>query len=290
MGCLTYWLGPPSAGRNDAPPRFLTTRVSALKSASPDTAEVDALLGLQYLRNHGLPPHTLYGNKALYADRSALLLQVTAAAAAVASWTLCEQMVVVSPTLALVKTDADPAMWRTHMDRALQEDPTVAALQLKFKASWEGGRTFVVPTATPAQMAATRRTRGKYPAETQPHHLATEVSICGATGYDPLQAVTVLMRVVAQKTGITLQNASLEDVAPAGTWRWLAATDPTAPPGRVRLQLASMEQVRAVHESVHNRSIEIGVDLVAIAVQNDLLDIAGLGPGNGRGGPRQARS
>lgn len=128
-------------------------------SFPPDTAEVDALLGLRYLRNHGLPPHTLYGNKTLYADRSALLLQVTAAAAAVASWTLCEQMVVVSPTLALVKTDADPAMWRAHMDRVLQEDPTVAALQLKFKASWEGGRTFVVPTATPAQMAATRRTR-----------------------------------------------------------------------------------------------------------------------------------
>ena len=250
---------------------------------------IDALLGLRYLRNHGLPPHTLYGNKALYADRSALLLQVTAAAAAVSSWALCEQMIVVTPTLALIKTDADPAMRRAHMDRVLKEDPTVAALQIKFKASWEGGRTFVVPTATPAQMAATRRTRGKYPDEPQPHHLATEVNICGATGYDPLQAVSTLMQVVTQKTGIVLQNASLEDVAPTGTWRWLAATDPTAPPGRVRLQLSSMEQVRAAHDSVHNRSIEIGADLVAIAVQNDLLDIAGLGPGTGRGGPRPAR-
>ena len=175
------------------------------------------------------------------------------------------------------------------MDQVLREDPTVATLQVRFKASWEGGRIFVVPTATPAQMAATRRTKGRYPDRPQPHHLATEINICGSTGYDPLQAVSTLMQVVMQKTGINLQNASLEDVAPIGSWRWLAATDPTAPPGRVRLQLSSMEQVQAVYDSIHNRSIEIGADLVAIAVQNDLLDIAGLGSGNDRGGPRPAR-
>ena len=218
-------------------------------SFPPDTAEIDALLGLRYLRHHGLPPHTLYGNKALYADRSALLLQVTAAAAAVSSWSLCEQMIVVTPTLALITTDSDPIMWRAHMDRVLKEDPTVATLQIKFKASLEGGKIFVVPTATPAQIAATRRAKGKYPDKPQPHHLATEISICGSTGYDPLQAVSTLMQVVTQKTGIALQSASLEGVAPTASWRWLAATDPTASPGRVRLQLSSMEQVQAVYDS-----------------------------------------
>ena len=76
---------------------------------------------------------------------------------------------------------------------------------------------------------------------------------------------------VKQKSmGISLQSASLEDSASVGSWRWLAAIDPTASPGRVRLQPSSMEQVQAVCDGIHNCSIEIGADLVAIAVQSDL--------------------
>ena len=258
-------------------------------SFPPGTAEVDALLALRHLRRNGLPSTTLYGNKTLYGDRSALLLRTTTPAAAIGAWPLCEQAVLVSPSLAVIKTDSDPQEWRTHMDRMLRDDPTEAILSLRYKPSWEGGQMFASPTATQEQIAATRRTRGILPPAPQPHQLAADIEVGGHLGFDPHQAITMLMHIVARELGTPLRDASREEDAPVSSWRWLAATDPTAPPGRIRLQLASMEQVQLVYDRVHGRAIEMGADLVAISVQNDLLALASLRPGNGRGGPHPTR-
>ena len=91
------------------------------------------------------------------------------------------------------------------------------------------------------------------------------------------------MEIVNQRTGFNLQDASLHDETPSHTRRWLAATDPIAPPGRVRLQLDSMTQVHQVFRHIHGRAIEFGADLVSIAVRNDLLDAIQGNPGNDRG-------
>ena len=71
---------------------------------------------------------------------------------------------------------------------------------------------------------------------------------------------------------------------PPLSWRWLAATDPTAPPGRIRLQLETLEQVQLIISHIHGRSLQFGSDLVAIEIQNDLLDAQQVRLGNGNRG------
>ena len=98
------------------------------------------------------------------------------------------------------------------------------------------------------------------------------------------------MRSILARTQLSLQDASTQADPPPNSWQWLAARDPDAPPGRVRLSLTSLEQVQAVVDAVHGRAIQVGSDFIAIEVQNDLLDTRHLAAGNGRGGTGPART
>ena len=64
-------------------------------------------------------------------------------------------------------------------------------------------------------------------------------------------------------------------------WVQLAEVDPSAPPGRVRLYLQSQDEVAAVAAQVDGRAVQLGADLLSVAVLNDLWD---LRQGNGRRG------
>ena len=91
------------------------------------------------------------------------------------------------------------------------------------------------------------------------------------------------MQVVAAKLGTQLMDASLSDAVEPGSWRWLAAQDPSVPSGRIRLFLSDLDAVTQLMNAVHGRAIQLGGDFIRIAVHNDLLDSAS-GSGNGQRG------
>ena len=134
-----------------------------------------------------------------------------------------------------------------------------------------------------------RRAKGASIADPQRQHLAAEIQVLGPMGYNPRNVIIDLMHVVSRQTGIDVTDASLLEDLPAASWRWLAATDPSAPPGRVRLQLESFSQVQAVVNAVHQRTIQFGTDWVSIEVQNDLLDATFNISGNGDRGSATTR-
>ena len=106
----------------------------------------------------------------------------------------------------------------------------------------------------------------------------TDVQVCGSPGYDALGVYRQLMTHIEQVTGIHLREAISDAPAGCGYWRWLAAADPEAPPGRLRLHLSSEEEVTAVREALHGKTIQVGLDRIALQVTNDAQDL----PGNGR--------
>ena len=57
----------------------------------------------------------------------------------------------------------------------------------------------------------------------------------------------------------------------AGTWRRVVADDPSASPGRIRIYLASPDEVRTIAAEVDGRAVQLGSDLVSISVASDRL-------------------
>ena len=58
----------------------------------------------------------------------------------------------------------------------------------------------------------------------------------------------------------------------AGKWQWLAADNPSAPPGRFRLYLKDLEEVARVRATLHDKAVKVGMDTFRVQVFNDLED------------------
>ena len=177
-----------------------------------------------------------FGPRGLVSGNAATIMQITGLLAIVQSWAFAANFVFITSTMAVVKTTRTLDAWRSHTDNFVREDASSVVLQIKWKLSLNGGRRWICFSATTTQLAATRRTRGRTPQDPQPHHLATDISVMGPMGYNPEAGVTQLMGIIGDEARLLLQNASHMDTAHSSSWRWLAATDPTAPPSRIRLQ------------------------------------------------------
>ena len=182
----------------------------------------------------------------------------------------------------LLASDAEPDTWQEVMDKMLQEDPLGAVSRIRWKPSRHGGKPFASPSALPQQLAAARRVRANKP-KCKALESITHVDIKGHVQADEHAVLQHLMQHLGQIMGITLVESKDVASASSGSWRWLAASDPAAPPGRIRLFLSDEQEVHRVVSALHGKSIKVGSDLIGIQVSNDLRDANSLmhPPGNG---------
>lgn len=166
------------------------------------------------------------------------------------------------------------------MDAVLREDSTETTARLKWRASRLGGRTIASPSATPGAMAAARRRGRQVGAQLD---FLTEVTLLGEIGREDGVVIRLLMDHLAGAVGLRLTETDYARDPRAGEYVHLASQDPLAQPGRVRLLLGSQEDVRRVYAGLHGQTLQVGADLVGIAVANDAVD-AVQRPGNGQGG------
>eukprot|EP00959_Pyramimonas_sp_CCMP1952_P020950 441830-Pyramimonas_sp.AAC.1 len=82
------------------------------------------------------------------------------------------------------------------------------------------------------------------------------------------------MQHVIQATGLQLTECNYTSPPEPGQFQHLATADPSAPPGRVRAFLASLEDVRRVYAALQGQTVKIGIDTVAIEVTSDIVDAA----------------
>ena len=235
--------------------------------------ELDLTLLIRNLRLNHLPAGSLVGSRQLYSDNSALLVDLTAPAAIHAVWHLCEEAIFITPRLVTIRAASTPEQWRPVLDQILTADASCCVLKVRWRSSRHGGRPWVTPTATPQQLAVVRRSGNAAAARGSSGASAmTTLTVEGSLGYDPPAVVRSLMAVIRDRTGVALAEAPQEGEPGSGTWYRLADRDPSAHPGRVRLQLTTLEEARKIIQEVHGRAVQLGTDLISISIANDEVE------------------
>ena len=239
------------------------------------STELELALFWRHLRRTELHGRVFFGSSLLYSEPSALIVELTGAAAALQAWTLCSGILALSSEKLLVSTDAEPEAWQPMLDSLMKQDPKSAIVRIKWRPSRHGGRPWATPEATQVQLAALRRTKGGRLGQAAPMCNVADVQSRGPTGYEDLEVYWQLMEHFQTTAGVALAEAASPMVAKPGTWLWLAAADPTAPQGRLRLFLRTHEEVQSLFQALHGRTVQVGSDLVGIQVLHDISDAVG---------------
>ena len=184
-----------------------------------------------------------------------------------------------SPRLALMTTAAAPEVWAPILDRLLDEDPTGCITRIKWKPSRHGGRPWLTPAATVRQLEATRRNAARASLGSAGGSAPVQASIMlrGSLGYDPHAVAERLVGEIRRQTGLRLEEGPLDAAPRNGGWSMLPGFT-TGTSGRLRLCLETQAALDDVCARFHGRALNVGSEVIAIEVANDLRDA----PGNGR--------
>ncbi|CAK0903838.1 unnamed protein product, partial [Prorocentrum cordatum] len=187
----------------------------------PTVQDMDIFLVLRHGRGESLASDTFYGLRSMVGHGEALLLEFSSKLAVPHYWPLCSQLVAISPSRVVVYTEAEPETWTGKMDYVMHNDVEETSVRLRWRASKHGGRVVAAPSATSRGLAASRR-RGTAPLSL--HDFQTDVVIQGEVGKEDGQV---------------------------GEYIHLATQDPAAQPGRLRVLLSSIDDVRKLHNALH---------------------------------------
>ena len=250
-----------------------TTPRVVLQLAFPKNfAELDALLVLHPLRA-SLPSDAFYGLQGLFHHQHSLILEVGDPGSFVAYWGLCGQMVLLGPRKALVMTDASELQWSKVMDCTLRDSDTDGHAKLRWRPSMLNGQVFAHLSVTPTALNASKRLGARAPLA---QDYATTVSVRGELGTEDAAVMALLMQHVAKHSVLQLVAATSPEAPRAGEYLHLSSIDDAAPPGRVKVMCATMEDVRRAHAALHGRTVQVGLDRVGIYVSNDILSAASV--------------
>ena len=164
------------------------------------------------------------------------------------------------------------------MPRVMGEEPAETGAKLKWKASCHGGRTVATPHATAQSLAAARRA-----AKPSRSFLdfQSDIHILGELGREDGHVIGCIMRHILDATGLQLVECDYSAPPRRGQFQHLATLDPSAPPGRVRAYLSSLDEVRKLFAALQGQAVKVGLDIAGIEITNNILD-AEKAPGGGR--------
>ena len=241
-----------------------------------EMSDIDIVMLMRQKRS-SLPFDLFFGFRSMITDKDALILETSSALVLHHYWTLCSQLVAISPYRAVVYTTANAETWASIMNKVMTEDTVETGPKLKWRASKHGGRPYATPPATSKALAASKR-RGSARATMQDY--IAEVSMLGEIGKEDGQVIRALMQHATQAVGIQLVETSYSGIPKIGEFVHLASQDPSAPPGKIKVFLSSLDDVRKLYGALHGQSIVVGADRVGIIVGNNILDSLNA-PGGG---------
>ena len=244
-------------------------------------APLTQFLQLRHLRRTDFPAHTFFGSTGMFSDADAMILEFNSPSSLHHYWPLCSQLIVISSTRALVYSEATSEVWVQTLDRHITEDPMTAATMLKWKPSRHGGRPVATPSATAGALASSSKQRASQ--RLNNFDYITDVRLRGEVGREDAEVLRSIMTHACSATGIILQEARPDGPPRIGEFYHMASRDSAAPPGRLRLLLRDREEVCRVHVALHEQTVQVSSDHVAIEVVDDDWNVALLS-GNARGG------
>ena len=97
--------------------------------------DLDVLLQLRHVRGSALPSDAYFGLRSMIGSSEAMVLETSSPLSLHHYWPLCTQLVPLSPTKALVFTDASAEVWTQVMDTTMRTDSMETSVRLKWKPS-----------------------------------------------------------------------------------------------------------------------------------------------------------
>ena len=254
-------------------------------------SELEQTIVLANLRGEFAGIGIVLGHKNLFGQQDALICEMNAPSAVGFISHLCCQFIFLSPDKAILKTNAALDAWQPVLDDLMHSDPESAVTRVRWKASTNGGRPWCSPQATPAQLAAVRRRRGRGPGSNLPSNYVADIRLSGEVGSLEDQVLSGLMEHAVTQTGLHLRKAASPQQLRPGEWINLRFLDEFAAAGRIRVALDSQQEVDLVIHHLHERCIDVGGDKVAITVHSDLKDaVTAMGNDRQRWGSAGAAS
>ena len=255
-------------------------RLELLLPAS--TSDLEQMILLGHLRGEFGGTEILLGHKNLYGQPDALICEMNSPNAATFIGQLCSQFVFLSKDRAILRTTATLEVWQPILDDLMHSDPESAVTRLRWKASVNGGRPWCSPQATPTQLAASRRRKGRGPNFDHPSNFMADIRLSAEVGGLEDQVLSSLMEHAVAQTGLNLSKASSPQTLRPGKWINLRYLDEFAAVGRARVALSSQHEVDLVIQHLHEKCIAVGGDQVAITVHSDLKDAMTAASGKDR--------
>ena len=226
------------------------------------------------------------GLRATYLDKSALLVDGTDWEALHPVDHLCEDILPVSPRVALIHTGVLANIWEGVLTDMMRNNPTCCILKLRWRQSYHGGRPWAQPAATTAQMQAVKtqvniRLQGRTPGAGR--DLESLITFPGNLGPEPEALVGEVMKSIASRLGAVLFERPVGENLEPGHWCMLKHPGSQDPTGRARIRLSNRADAEKLEKAINAQPVYVGGETLAIQVSNPALMKLPFWQGNGQG-------
>jgi len=262
---IIHWEGPlrSPASRADCP------RNSFRGHLSPDVSSTLAIQTLICtLRNDPSLTQCYVGSSLTYVAALAKVADFGHSNALIPFLDMCQEIVMVSPTRALILTMASEANWAIKVTEFFRQSPAQAISRICWRTTANENKLWVKPLELDSQIKAAktraRHEQGLPTSEGDPIASAL-IILRGPLGANPEGLLQQIMHALSTKCPFPLTQANNTHNLPSGHWAPVRNSDQEWI-GNIRLQLSSFQEVQLVHTIVSN-------SIVILHGQSLLLDL-----------------
>ena len=265
----------------DGPVRSLGNKADDLRVAFTghfDEKEVNVLdlkLYVRILRARPGLDQAIIGSQSLFIEQAAVIVDFGHPRAFIGNEEMIEEMVLVSPRMALMTTPRQADDWCQLMTEQFRSDPLSAITRIRFRDS-RGGRPWARPVALPGQIKATRaraRPQTASAKEQAKQQLRTTVTISSmATGRkEELQACIMdHISAVIQKS---FQRSTSD--SPLRSYEWKPILDELGEwRGAIEFECVWQEEVNMIYSKMQGSGIELQGTCCILEFENLFMQLA----------------
>lgn len=212
----------------------------------------------------------IIGQEQLLRTKGARILELTSITAFETFEKLVEEAVVISPTELLIHTAESQQDWEAEMTRALQDDPGVAAIQVRWRRSFQSGRPWARPRVLSEVVHAVTRRAKKPPDRANEEDNCGQVRIQGPLGSQPAALMTKVMQLIGEKAGVQWSPQKSERQLEVNQWRMQFDTA-GRPTGAVDFKLASLTDVALLQNAVNDDIVQVNGTMMAIQIRSEAM-------------------
>ena len=228
---------------------------------SPEVTSLHMGMYTSHLRNHQVLARMALGSETLFADPTALRLEMTSPEVIPQVNSMLEQIVMVSPRLALMHTQHTAEEWARVLTAMHHFDPARTVPLITWRQSHQRPHIFAAPDRLQPQAQAERLERMDREQRPTPLHQyrrdLVAIEVKGTLGPDPDQLLAALVTEI----GNTLSRAMVHGRQEMGLepFQFWARRDATgAWTGTVMVLLPAVEDAVALHGVLDGGTVQVG--------------------------------